>query len=184
MTTAYDIGRLPIDAAKNVAKLVTAPIHFSKTLTTNAVDTAFKVIGTNTEDSPQKRYLGKNSVYEMANSNLDIAGLIYYYTELRSETRRLLKAFAIEKGMSCDVSHPSDPSDLILLHNAVKFVEKSENIIKSPESTASVEGLKEYQNSIAQLEGLRKKYKLDVGDVDVFKAVRCLLRSCLFIGQG
>ena len=171
MTTAYNLARLPIDAAKGIGKLIFWPVHFGKTVATNTVDTMFKIAGTNTEDVPKEQ--GGESIYDMAKSNLDIASMIYYYTELRSEIKHNLKEFAKEKGMILDSDDQSQPSKKVNnLHNAVQFVKKTSEIIRSPESTSSMAALKEYQTSIEQLDGLCKKYKLDKGDLDVFKTVR------------
>ena len=93
--TQFDIARIPIDAAKGAAKLAVWPLHFGKTVVTNAVDTAFKVAGTNTEDEPHTAdsLPEGESVYDNAKYNMDIAGMIYYYTELRAETKKLVGQF-------------------------------------------------------------------------------------------
>jgi len=171
MTTSYELARIPIDAAKGTAELFFWPLHFGNTIATNTVDALFKVVGTNNEDVPklENNDEGGRNIYDMASSNLDIAGMIYYYTELRSEIKRLLKNFALEKGMTVDGDDPSQPSDVVLLWNAILHVTKTLESIQSPESSASVKALKDYQTSIEQLDGLRKKLKLDKGDIDVFK---------------
>lgn len=177
MSTSYDITRLPVDTAKGIVNLASWPFHFGKTMVTNTTDTAFKVIGANTEDAPSKQSLKGDSIYEMATDNLDIAGVIYYYTELRSETRRRVKEFCISKKMSWDVINPKKPSNLILLSNAMKHVEKQLNVIKSPETTASVAAMKNYQESVSQLEGLRTRFKLDIGDVEILETYLKILEE-------
>ena len=106
MTTTYNIAKAPVEAAKDLANLALWPVHIGTTVATNTVDTFFKVVGMNTEDVPAQQLdketvLCENgSVYGMANDNLQIASVIYYYTELRSATRRLLKNFAL-MGLGC-----------------------------------------------------------------------------------
>jgi hypothetical protein len=170
MTTAYNIARLPIDTAKGIGELIFWPVHFGKTVATNTVDTMFKIAGTNTEDVPKEQ--GGESIFDMAKSNLDIASMIYYYTELRSEIKLKLKEFAKQKGMILDSDDQSQPSKKVNdLYNAVQFVKTTSEIILSPESTSSMDAMNRYQTSIEQLDKLCKKYKLDKGDLDVFKTV-------------
>ena len=93
MSAPYTIARLPIDAAKGALELAYWPVHFVKTIGTNVVDTGFKVIGTSTEDKPLESVSGE-SIYELSNFNLNVASMIYYYTELRSEIKKAAKELA------------------------------------------------------------------------------------------
>lgn len=175
MTTTYNIAKAPVEAAKDLANLALWPVHIGTTVATNTVDTFFKVVGMNTEDVPAQQLdketvLCENgSVYGMANDNLQIASVIYYYTELRSATRRLLKNFALKNNMSVECTNPTDPSHVMILRTAIKAVNDKSELIKSPEATASAKALKDFKDSAEQLDSLRKRYKLDQGDIEVFK---------------
>lgn len=174
MTTAYQLARLPIEAAQGTAGLLLWPLRIGKTVATNTVDMAFKLIGANTEDDVLSIVNGDekkdNSIHEMAVSNLDIAAMIYYYTELRSATKKKLRAFAIENGMEIKSVDNDDPCDLLILYNALNLVSKTEAGLRSPEPTdAGTKALEEYRSSLAQLEDLKTRFGLDKGDIDVFQ---------------
>jgi hypothetical protein len=173
MTTAYKAVRLPYDVAKGSLKLAMSPIHFGKTVATNIVDTAFKIVGTSTEDVPTPITNGGKgeNIYDLTTYNLDIASMIYYYTELRSEVKKLLLEYAEKKGMSTDSSDPGYPSDLMILRNAIEMVERAKAAIEIPEPTSSTKALKEYQSSMEQLNNLSAQLKLDKGDLEIFTTV-------------
>jgi len=179
MTTTFLLGRAPIDTTKNVLRFFFSPLHFGKTIATNTTDTFFKIIGTSTEDVPSQIENGEreDSVYDMACSNCDISSIVYYYTELRSETKRLLKNFALKNKMTVDCSNPSDPSDVMVLAAAFRNIDKQSVLIKSPESTASAKALKDYKVSMEQLSVLMKRFRLDEGDIDVFKTYFKILEA-------
>ena len=184
--TEYKLARLPIDAVLDAGKLAVWPIHVSKTLYENAVDTAFKVVGVDTIDKPLANGSGVppgESIYELAKANLDIAAMIYYYTEIRSETKRLLQNFAKDKNMSFEMCHPNEPSDVVKLHSATELVDKClQAMAATPESTDSSQLLKDYQASLGDLDSLCEQFKLNMGDVEVFKTVRswcCCVALCL-----
>lgn len=178
MTTAFELGRAPIDTAKSVAGFLLWPFHVSETLTTNVVDTAFKITGTKTIDTPSSGNRGTDeSIYKMTISNLDIAGIIYYYTELRSEARRRLKEYAEKQHMSYEFfTDSSEPSQLAILFNGFKDVEERLAKLKSsPEAPGSVESLRDYQQSLEGLQELGNRFELDDGDMQIFKAVRATI---------
>eukprot|EP00536_Pseudo-nitzschia_multiseries_P005918 jgi/Psemu1/14020/gm1.14020_g len=171
MTTLYNLGRIPIDAAGGVANILTWPLHFGKTIATNTADTAFKVVGTSTEDVPKSQASVDGSIYDMAKSNADIAGMIYYYTELRSETRRLLKNFAVDKGLSYEII-PGKNSALEILRAQIREVEKYAEILRSPESTSPEVALRMYKDAMANLANLQKRYNLDDADIEYFDILK------------
>lgn len=174
----YTIARLPIDAVKGAGQLAAWPIHFGKTLYTNSYDTAFKALGVDTVDVPGEGIPAGVSVYDVAKTNLDMAAMIYYYAEIRSETKRLLQNFATEKGMTHEMTDPNVPSDLVLLQNAIVMTEKGLQAIQStPENTDSTEALKTYQEMLAGLADLSKRFMLTTGDVEVFKSYFEILRN-------
>ena len=169
--TQFKTARLPIDSAKLAAQFAVWPIHFTKTLTTNAVDTAFKAVGTNTEDVPHKaKLLEGHSVYDMARVNMDISSMIYYYTELRAEIKKLLLDFCQQRGVK--------EVDLPVLQGAVTLVTARLSVLSAkpnrPEESPTFKNsaVKEYQNAIAQLEGLCKRFKLNRGDKEILQTVR------------
>jgi len=167
----FQLARLPVDTFYNAVGLVTWPIEVGKTLATNAVDTAFKVAGTNTMDVPceKTRTAGKESVYDAAKSNLDISAMVYYYSELRGVVKRRTVDFAEEKGLSV-AWDPKNQSDLFVLSNAVQLVVRSKKaLLSSRSSKEAAAALMEYQATLEQLDGLRRKFGLDEGDMDVFK---------------
>ncbi len=166
----YKLVRLPYDTVKKAGQVAVWPIHFGKTVATNTVDTMFKVIGTNTEDEPLTGDIGE-SIYDMAKFQLDIASMIYYYTELRSEIKKSAKALATANKMTVELVDASIPSDLIVLKDACMNVKKCTEKIESPEPTNGVDSLKKYQESIAQLNALAKRFGLDEGDLKAFQTV-------------
>lgn len=178
MTTAFNMAMTPVETAKDLANLALWPVRVGKTVATNTADTFFRVVvGTNTMDVPAQSLQLENketvlcengSVYGMADDNIRIASIIYYYTELRSKTRKLLKNFALKNDMTVDCTNPKDPSDVMVLKTAIMFVNDNSKKIKSPEATASAKALKDYKDSVEQLDNLRKRFKLDQGDIDVF----------------
>lgn len=165
----YQLVRLPYDTAKKAGQIAVWPIHFGKTIATNTVDTMFKVIGTNTEDKPLTGEIGE-SVYDMAKFQLDIASMIYYYTELRSEIKKSAKALAVANKMTVDMVGDTE-CDLMVLKNACMYVKSCTERISSPEPTNGAVYLQKYQESIAQLNTLKERFGLDDGDLKVFQTV-------------
>mmetsp|Transcript_21041 Transcript_21041/g.49894 ORF Transcript_21041/g.49894 Transcript_21041/m.49894 type:complete len:567 (+) Transcript_21041:118-1818(+) len=176
----YDIARVPIDTAKGLGKAVEWPVHFGLTLATNVVDTAFKVAGVSTEDKaygttpPEKG----TSVYEVARNNMDIAAMIYYYTELRSEVKKLLRQKLAE--------YPEIKSfdeDMPVLRDAYREVRKNHAALRSDEqpppkpeeeSAAAALGdsaavVKNYRESLSKFAGLCDRYGIFEGDREVLE---------------
>ena len=185
--TKYELARVPIDAAKGLGQAVTWPVHFANTLATNAFETALKVVGVSTEDEPYDGEIpAGTSVYDVAKSNVDIAAMIYYYTEIRSEIKKLLRAFAAERGLSPE-------EDLPVLRDAVREVKRSLAVLgippspeESPSSAAAPKGtaVKDYRESLSKLEGLLERYELTQADKEIMETVRlftvvsCRVLSC------
>ena len=114
----------------------------------------------------EEKYGGPSdvSVYDLAEPNLDLCSMIYFYTELRSETKKLIKKFADEKGLSTESK--STPSDLEILYNAINEVEtRFEQLKVSSNPTVA---LSKYKDSEKQLENLSTKFNITEGDVKVF----------------
>lgn len=176
MTTLFKLGRIPIDTAGGIVDLALWPFHFGKTVATNTADTAFKVVGTSTEDAPKSETSVEGSVYDLAKTNSDIAGMIYYYTELRSATRRLLKNFAKSKKLGYEIV-PNEPSDLEIIRNQLRQLEINEANLLSPESTSTESSLTVYRESMNSLKALQTKHELDDGDIDVLKTYFDILKE-------
>jgi len=180
MTTHFKLFRLPIDAAKATAGFVVWPLHFWYTILTNTVDIMLKIAGAHTEDVlvPSNDTNGDNdSIYGLAKTNLDIASMIYYYTELRSETKRLLQKFAhehekIDFDFDSD-TNPTEECELFRLWDAMKRIQECNEALRSTsasttegeEATATVE----LTASLRELENLRNEFRLNEGDLKVFQ---------------
>lgn len=170
---AYRIARVPIDLAFQTGQLAVWPIHFGKTLATNLTDTAFKILGTSTEDEPLENVEGE-SIYDLADYSLNVASLIYYYTELRSEIKKATWAYATQKGMNGGLSQ------LLTLKNAIdKVKEALDDLKEDPEKTDGTANVKKYRDALDQLNRLAKEYNLETGELDVFQTVsRVWLSKC------
>jgi len=171
MTTHFKLARLPIDAATATAEFVVWPLHFGNTILTNTVDTVLKIAGTHTEDvivpSNDNDINGDgdndndntnipnddDSIYGLAKTNLDIASMIYYYTEIRSETKRLLQNFYERVGFDLDSdTNPTEECEMYRLFVAM-------NRVKESNSTAALQGLENLMNDL----------RLNKGDLKVFR---------------
>lgn len=117
-----------------------------------------------TDDMPDTRppKEGELTVYDVAEPMLDIASIIYYYTELRSETKKILMEFAEKFELSV--------KEIDVVRNAIANTKtKLEALKATNEADASVSGaLASYQESMIQLENLKIRYKMTDGDVEVF----------------
>jgi len=90
--------------------------------------------------------------------------------------------------MTVECTNPKEPSDVMVLRTAINVVVNDKlELSNSPEGTisaiccCSTLSLKEYKDSIEQLDSLRKRFKLDQGDIDVFKTVRTCTCTCTCI---
>ena len=158
--TKFNLARLLIDIVTGLGQAIQWPLHLGTTLATNAFERVLKVVGVNTEDKPHDGEIpAETSVYHVAKSNLDIAALIYYYTETRSEVKKLLRSFAIEKGLSPE-------EDLPVLRDAMK--------------AAKGNSVKDYGECLLNPEKLLEPYKLTKADKEIMEAVRVCVMCCLF----
>ena len=132
-----------------VEKTLNAPWHLLKKAAD--IGTAPLRYATNTRYLPEdyKNKKGENTtVYEIANPMMDITTSIYYYTELRSETKKRLKEYAKSKKQSeGDKDKGLSDEDLEVIRNAI-----SSQVSSSEE-----------------IENLKKEFKLGDGDIQVFK---------------
>jgi hypothetical protein len=184
---SHDLVKAPLlEAAKDVANFFLTPLRWSKNIGINTTDTMFKIMGSNIEDNNDNSKIESDenrSVYDLAKPNLELSAIIYYYTELLSETKNRVADLAKDNYLSTS-SNTKNPSDVELLKNAFNFVKEKSKIIKSctVESTTTSVALAEYKESLEQLENLRKKLNIGSGTLDVFKTVRfCFYFSCLIV---
>jgi hypothetical protein len=173
---SHDLAKAPLEAAKGVANFFLAPLRWSKNIGINTTDTMCKIMGGNIEDNIENKNIVSEehkSVYDLANRNLELSGIIYYYTELLTETKNRVANLAKAKGLTIS-PNGKDPSHVALLQNAFNFVNEKSKIIKSStvESTTTAVALAEYKESLEQLENLGKNLNIDSGTMDVFKTVR------------
>ena len=169
--TKFNLARLLIDIVTGLGQAIQWPLHLGTTLATNAFERVLKVVGVNTEDKPHDGEIpAETSVYHVAKSNLDIAALIYYYTETRSEVKKLLRSFAIEKGLSPE-------EDLPVLRDTLTLAESP-----SSSSSAAAKGssVKDYGECLLNPEKLLEPYKLTKADKEIMEAVRVCVMCCLF----
>lgn len=179
MTLAYDLVKAPVNLAFKAVDLLSLPIHVANTLAVNTAETAFKIAGVNTEDAPLESLEGKESIYDVANDNLNISALIYYYAELRAEAKQLFVALALKKNLSTE-SSPGEPSQLFVLHDAIEYRLKMQEQIKAgntPEPTENRDMLKEYQSSVTQLDDLCESYGIDQGELAIFTTYQNIVRN-------
>jgi hypothetical protein len=173
---SHDLVKAPLEVAKGVANFFLTPLRWSKNIGINTTDTMFKIMGNNIEDNNENSKIESDehkSVYDLAHPNLELSGIIYYYTELLTETKNRVAKLAKQNCLTIS-PYGKDPSHVVLLQNAFNFVNEKSKIMKSctVESTTSGVALAEYKESLEQLENLRKKMTIDSGTMDVFKTVR------------
>lgn len=181
MERKFDLARWPIDTAKAVGQAAVWPLHVSKTLATNAVDTAFKIAGTNTEDVPHpnpKAIEGK-TVYDVAKSNLDVSAMIYYYTELRSEIKILLRSFASDKNIDFEKDVPVLQGAFKMVSDRLAALEGGSTAVESTSSPngKTAKAVKDYRQSLADLEGLCERFELTTADREILKTYFDVLKQ-------
>jgi len=112
----------------------------------------------------------EQSIYETANSSLDIAAMIYYYTELRSEAKsKMFQDFVTNEKMEW--------KQLGVIYNAMELVKSKRALVEgrnvAPEESRpareAVAVIKEYRDSLEQLDRLSQQLGLNESDVDVLK---------------
>ena len=111
------------------------------------------------------------SVYDIAQPMLDIASIIYYYTELRSETKNLLMKYAQDLNLSTN--------DIDVIRNAIAKTQTTlEGVKQLDQADASTStAVTDYQVSLKQLEDIKNRYSLTSGDVEVFATYFNILKE-------
>jgi hypothetical protein len=153
-----------------ILDLATLPVRASTGLAIKTVNALLNI-----GSKPLKeRNDGQKSVYDLASPMLNINILIYYYTELRSSTKKLLKKYAQTKKMT-HVPSFTGPSEVAVLRTA--FVEHWDlsDKLKSSKSTDQVAAA--YKKSSKGLKDLQKRYKLSDGDMQVFEQYFSILQD-------
>lgn len=151
-----------------MADILTAPIQFAAGLPVALTETAINLFTDwnkfgREEVKDANEY---NNLYYLTSSKLDMCALIYFYTELRSSTKRLLKEFADSKGLKHEFIR-GEPSDIELLDNAISEVETYRKKLETIENPKNE--VKNYQDSLQGLENLRKKHDLTNGDIEILR---------------
>mmetsp|Transcript_4630 Transcript_4630/g.6756 ORF Transcript_4630/g.6756 Transcript_4630/m.6756 type:complete len:516 (+) Transcript_4630:139-1686(+) len=111
------------------------------------------------------------SVYDIAEPMLDIASIIYYYTELRSETKNRLMKYAEKFNLST--------KQIDDIRNAIVFTETSLEALKQVDQAdaSSSNVLADYQVSLKQLEDIKNRFNLTSGDIEVFATYFNILKE-------
>jgi hypothetical protein len=111
------------------------------------------------------------SVYDIAEPMLDIASIIYYYTELRSETKNRLMKYAEKFNLST--------KQIDDIRNAIAFTETSLEALKQVDQAdaSSSNVLADYQVSLKQLEDIKNRFNLTSGDIEVFATYFNILKE-------
>jgi hypothetical protein len=154
----------PVEAAANFPWHVTKGIAYLSSWPIRAI--------LNTPDMPTTPEPKEGeSVYDIAKPMLDISSIIYYYTELRSETKDRLKKYAKNFKLS--------DGQIDNIRNAIAYTETSLQAVKEAnQADASASNvLATYQDSLKQLEDIKKRYKLSSGDVEVFATYFNILKE-------
>lgn len=148
-----------------MTSLITAPIKFAAGAPVALTEAVLNVFsGSDAETPPPPP---GTSVYELASPKLDLCCLIYFYTELRSATKDLIKEFAAEKTMSYPSKNSKNPTDVELLYNALSDVDSSLAALET--SSDADDALAAYKESLVGLKNLTTRFQLNSGDVEVFK---------------
>eukprot|EP00574_Skeletonema_japonicum_P002923 CAMPEP_0201718292 /NCGR_PEP_ID=MMETSP0593-20130828/3834_1 /ASSEMBLY_ACC=CAM_ASM_000672 /TAXON_ID=267983 /ORGANISM="Skeletonema japonicum, Strain CCMP2506" /LENGTH=515 /DNA_ID=CAMNT_0048208555 /DNA_START=180 /DNA_END=1727 /DNA_ORIENTATION=+ len=154
----------PVEAALNFSWHVTKGIAHVSLWPVRAI------MGTPDMPTTHKPKEGE-SVYDIADPMLDIASIIYYYTELRSETKVLLVKYAEKFNLTT--------KEIDIIRNAIMKTVTTLEAVKEVEqadvSTSNV--LADYQVSLKQLEDIKSRFNLTGGDVDVFTTYFNILKE-------
>ena len=111
------------------------------------------------------------SVYDIAQPMLDIASIIYYYTELRSETKNLLMKYAKKLNISTN--------EIDVIRNAIVKTQTTLEVVKQLDQAdaSSSTALTDYQVSLKQLEDIKSRFNLTSGDIEVFTTYFNILKE-------
>lgn len=154
----------PIEAALNF------PWHVTKGIAHVSLWPVRAIMGTPDMPTTHKPKDGE-SVYDIAEPMMDIASIIYYYTELRSDTKNLLQKYAEKFNLTTE--------DIEIIRNAIMNTETMLEAVKQVEqadaSTSNV--VADYQTSLNQLEDIKSRFGLGTGDVEVFTTYFNILKE-------
>lgn len=102
------------------------------------------------------------SVYDIVQPMLDIASIIYYYTELRSETKNLLMNYKKKFNLATN--------EIDVIRNAILKTQTTLEDVKQLDQAdaSSSTALIDYQISLKQLEDIKNRFNLTSGDIEVF----------------
>jgi len=146
-------------------ELLTAPVRFAAGVPLATAEAVFNTFAGDTKTKTSENI--RTNIYDLANPRLDQCCLIYLYTELRSATKKLCKAYAKKKGMTFDDEDDFDMSaglDSQVLYDALKEVDTcSKALDGTPENYAR------YQESLKKLKQKQEDFNITEGDVEVFK---------------
>ncbi len=119
------------------------------------------------------------SVYDIADPMMDITTVIYFYTELRSATKKRLEAYAKTKKLSVRVPFqklcPDKKSDVETIRIAVAELKANLKALESKPSR--VTAVVEYQKSLKKIEDIKAEFNLGDGDMQVFKIYFAILEE-------
>eukprot|EP00573_Skeletonema_grethae_P001419 CAMPEP_0201690228 /NCGR_PEP_ID=MMETSP0578-20130828/3690_1 /ASSEMBLY_ACC=CAM_ASM_000663 /TAXON_ID=267565 /ORGANISM="Skeletonema grethea, Strain CCMP 1804" /LENGTH=515 /DNA_ID=CAMNT_0048175137 /DNA_START=160 /DNA_END=1707 /DNA_ORIENTATION=- len=154
----------PIEAALNF------PWHVTKGIAHVSLWPVRAIMGTPDMPTTHKPKDGE-SVYDIAEPMMDIASIIYYYTELRSDTKNLLQKYAEKFNLTT--------KDIEIIRNAIMKTETMLEAVRQVEqadaSTSNV--VADYQTSLNQLEDIKSRFGLGTGDVEVFTTYFNILKE-------
>jgi hypothetical protein len=154
----------PVEAVVNFPWHVTKGIAYASSWPIRAI--------MNTPDMPTTPEPKEGeSVYDIAKPMLDIASIIYYYTELRSATKNRLLNYGETFNLST--------RQIDDIRNAIAYTETSLEAVKQADEAdaSSSSAVATYQDSLKQLEVIKKRYNLTTGDVDVFATYFNILKE-------
>ena len=155
----------PIEAAVNL------PWHLTKGIAHFSLWPVRAIL--NTSDMPKTPPPKEGeSVYDIAEPMLDIAAIIYYYTELRSSTNHLLEKYADKFKLST--------KEIEDIRNAILLTETKLDALKQldqADASSSTNVAAEYQESLTQLEHIKTRHGLGSGDIEVFTTYFDILKE-------
>ncbi len=154
----------PIEAALNF------PWHMTKGIAHVSLWPVRAIMGTPDMPTTHKPKDGE-SVYDIAEPMLDLASIIYYYTELRSETKNLLEKYAKQFNLITQ--------EIDIVRGAIIKTETTLEAVKQVEqadaSTSNV--VADYQTSLKQLEDIKCRFGLGTCDIEVFTTYFNILKE-------
>lgn len=155
----------------SIADVITAPVRIAAGIPMAAGEAAIGIGGAVLDRFQDKKSVLKGddgseaSLYDIGVPNLNLCSMIYYYTEIRSETKKRVKEFAEKKNLSYKVG--SEPSDLQELYMAIK---ENERCIDELEKLGDqLNDLKNFRESVVAIKTLKEKLHLSDGDIKILE---------------